>query len=156
MRIALTAFLSAASLCALATAASAQTVYYDTGAAPTIPSNTGAPLYSYHRTGAQPGVVGSCSIISGNRVCSAMPADDGSSAGYAYGGGGPVGALIGAPMMVLTAPFGGPGYAYGGSGATYAPATGTPAYSYKSQVGPQRGMFGHCRIFSGNRVCSTP
>ena len=48
MRYAL-AFISAASLCALATAVSAQE----------------APIYGYYRTAP----VGSCEMISGNRVC---------------------------------------------------------------------------------------
>ncbi len=142
MRIALTTLVSAATLCALATAGSAQD--YPFGG-PTIPSNTGAPLYSYHHTGPQPGSVGSCEIIAGNRVCSAAPA--------AYGDAwGPVGALIGAPFAVVGAPFGmmaGPPV----GGATYAPATGTPAYSYESHLGPQPGATGYCDIISGNRVC---
>ena len=59
MRTALTAFISAASFCAVATAASAQVATYPyygatpypyAGSAPTIPSHTGAPLYSYHHT----------------------------------------------------------------------------------------------------------
>ena len=43
------------------------------GSAPTIPSRVGAPLYAYHHTGPRPGVVGSCSIIAGNRVCTSVP-----------------------------------------------------------------------------------
>ena len=152
MRTALTALISAASLCAIATAASAQSapVYADGGWAgwgPTIPSHTGAPLYSYHRTAAVPAVVGSCQILAGNRVCSDTPADG--AAAY-----GPVGAVIAAPIMVAAAPFEmigvipAPNYGY-----TYAPATGAPAYAYGSQVGPQPGAVGSCSIISGNRVC---
>ena len=58
MRTALTAFISAASFCALAPVASAQT----------IPSNTGTPAYSYEsQVPAQPAAVGSRDIIAGNR-----------------------------------------------------------------------------------------
>jgi len=208
MRTALTAFISAASFCALATAASAQVVYpyygptpYPwSGSAPTIPSHTGAPLYSYHCTTAQPGVVGSCSVIAGNRVCSATPAGTDNPApayGYGYGAGGPIGAIVAAPFnaagAIVSAPVGGPyygnGYGYGyrnpvgaavaapveapgaiaaapfqavgafgapPAGATYAPATGTPAYSYESHVGARPGVVGHCDLIAGNRVCSAP
>jgi len=178
MRTALTAFISAASFWALASAASAQvapypyygapTPYPYSGSGPTIPSHTGAPLYSYHRTTAQPAAVGSCSIIAGNRVCSAMPAgtDNPAPYGYGYGAGGPIGALFAAPFnaagAIVSAPFGGPsygagyGYGYGNpaAGATYAPATGTPAYSYESHIGAQPGAVGHCDLIAGNRVCS--
>ena len=85
MRHAITAFISAASFYALATAAAAQVApmypYAYSGAAPTMPSNTGAPLYSYHHTGPRPGAVGRCEIIAGNRVCSGAPA------AYGYGHG---------------------------------------------------------------------
>jgi hypothetical protein len=87
-------------------------------------------------------------MLSGNRVCTNTPAP---SYGYGYG---PAGELIGAPVAILTAPFGffgGPQVA--SSGATYAPATGTPAYSYESHVPPQPGAVGYCDIISGNRVC---
>jgi hypothetical protein len=149
MRIALTAFVSAASLCALATAASAQDYPFG-GEAPTVASNTGAPLYSYHYTAPQPGAVGSCEVIAGNRVCNAGPA------GYGYDTmpGGPVGAVIGAPFAVIAAPFGmmgGPPMA--GAGGTYAPATGTPAYSYESHIAARPGAPGYCDIIAGNRVC---
>jgi hypothetical protein len=176
MRTALTAFISAASLCALATAASAQvapafpfpfgapTPYPYAGSAPTLPSNTGAPLYAYHHTQARPAAVGSCSIIAGNRVCSAMPAEgvNGNGTSYGYGYGGPLGAIVGAPVQaagaVVAAPFGTlaappAGTGYTGTGYTYAPATGTPAYSYESQVGPQRAAIGRCELIAGNRVC---
>ncbi len=130
MRNALTA-LCAASLCALAAPAMAQE----------YPSYGGAPAYRY----AAP--VGSCEMLSGNRVCTNTPAQY----GYGYG---PAGELIGAPVAIVTAPFGffgGPQVA--SSGATYAPATGTPAYSYESHVPPQPGAVGYCDIISGNRVC---
>jgi hypothetical protein len=199
MRTALTAFISAASFCALASAASAQvapypyygapTPYPYAGSAPTIPSNTGAPLYSYHRTTAQPAAVGSCSVIAGNRVCSTIPAGTDNPAPYGYGYGGPIGAMVAAPFnaagTIVAAPFGGSYYgnpvgamvaapinaagavatapfqavgAFGAppaaAGATFAPATGTPAYSYESHVGAQRGAVGHCELIAGNRVCS--
>ena len=164
MRNALTALISAASFCAVATAASAQMLYYpDNGAAPTVPSATGAPLYGYrHNTGPRPGVVGSCEIISGNRICFSGPM--GSDAGYAAGG--PMGAVVGAPFAIIAAPFtavgamGQPIVATGSyapaAGETYAPATGTPAYSYQSQVGAHPAWNGHCDVISGNRVCTTP
>ena len=144
MRNALTAFISAASFCALATAASAQTV----------PSHTGAPLYSYHRTAPQPGTVGSCDIIAGNRVCSAAPA----ASGYGFASFGPFGALVAAPLGVVAAPFGMVDTMKGqpvvaASGETYAPATGTPPYSYEGQLPPQSGAIGRCDIIAGNRVC---
>jgi hypothetical protein len=130
--------LCAASLFGLAAPAMAQEY-------PTVPDNTGAPLYSYRHTGPQPGVVGSCEILSGNRVCSDTPAGP----GY-----GPVGTLIGAPFAILRAPFGFlGGTRVASSGETYAPATGTPAYSYESHVPPQPGAVGYCDIISGNRVC---
>jgi hypothetical protein len=151
MKNALTAFASAASLCcALATAAWAQDYQYPYGGeAPTVPSNTGAPLYSYHNTAPQPGAVGSCEIISGNRVCNGNPA------GYTYDStpGGPVGSIIGAPFAMIAAPFGFVGGQPASSGATYAPATGTAPYSYGSSVPPQPGAVGYCDIISGNRIC---
>ena len=126
--------------------------YPYSGAAPTMPSNTGAPLYSYHRTGPRPGSVGSCEIIAGNRVCSGAPA------AYGYGHGGPVGAMVVAPLgAVVAAPFAAVGAMAAptvvGSGETIAPLTGTPVYSYESHVGPQPGAVGHCDLISGNRVC---
>ena len=154
MRNALTAFISAASFCVIATAASAQTT----------PDNTGAPLYSYRHASPRPAAVGSCEIVAGNRVCSAGPME-----GYSTGAGGPVGMLVGAPFAIVAAPFG----AFGGrtyaaqesigtpvapyGGATYAPATGAAIYSYESQVGSRYGAVGHCDLVAGNRVCmSTP
>ncbi len=133
MRNALTAFISAASFCALVTAASAQTV----------PPNPGAPLYSYYYTAPQPGAVGSCDIISGNRVCSAAPVGP----GYGVAPLGPVGALVGAPFTVLGAVTGPMiGQSVVASGETYAPATSRPPY-------PQPGSVGYCEMISGNRVC---
>jgi hypothetical protein len=143
MRNALMA-LCAASLCALAAPAMAQEYS-------TVPDNTGAPLYSYRHTAPQPAAVGSCEILSGNRVCTATPAGYGAEYGYGYG---PAGELIAAPVAIVTAPFGffgGPQVA--SSGATYAPATGTGTYSYESHVPPQPGAVGYCDIISGNRVC---
>jgi hypothetical protein len=198
MRIALTALVSGASFCALTTIATAQVVapYYGGYEGPTRPSLTGAPLYSYHNQSAQPGVVGSCQVISGNRVCFATPASAINAPGYGYGAygygyGGPIGAVVAAPFdaagavaagtlnatgavaaapvaatgAVVGAPYGygyapttvGYGYGYAPAyGATYAPATGTPVYSYESQVGPQPGIVGHCSMISGNRVCTMP
>ena len=90
MRHALTGLLSAASLCAFAGAipAAAQT--------PTIPSQTGAPAYSYHRTAPRPAVVGQCEVIAGNHVCNGAPAYG--SWAYGYPPGGPIGAAITAPV----------------------------------------------------------
>jgi hypothetical protein len=136
----------AASLCALATAAWAQDYPSPYAAtSPTIPSNTGAPLYSYHRTGPQPGAVGSCEVISGNRVCS-------DTAGYGYGYG-PADGIIGAPVAVIAAPFGFMNGTPAGSANTPASATGAPAYSYESHIPPQPGAVGYCDIVSGNHVC---
>jgi hypothetical protein len=153
MRNALTALISAASFCAIASAASAQVaVYpypYSSGAAPTVADTTGAPLYGYRQTPAQPAVVGSCDIIAGNRVCTS--GQMGPSYGYGYGG--PVGMIMGAPIAVVAAPF----TAFGMTGAnTVAPATGTAAYSYESHVPPQPGAVGHCDLISGNRICTMP
>ena len=79
--------------------------------------------------------------------------------GYGYPMAGPVGAVVGAPFAIVTAPFGGmggqPAAPYGE--ATYGPATGAPAYSYEGRIGPQPGAVGHCDLVAGNRVCqSTP
>ena len=151
MRNALTALISAASLCVMASAASAQVTYPYDGA--TVPDNTGAPLYGYRVTPAQPAVVGSCDIISGNRVCSS--GQMGPNNGYAYGG--PVGMLVGAPIAIVAAPFNGFGMTAAPVMAnTYAPATGTPTYSYETHVPPQPGAIGHCDLLSGNRVCTMP
>ncbi len=122
MRYAL-AFISAASLCALATAVSAQE----------------APIYGYYRTAP----VGSCEMISGNRVCGAAPA----TSGYGFAPLGPFGALVAAPVEVIGAPFGMAGQpVVAASGETYAPAVGTPVYGYP-------GAIGYCEMISGNRVC---
>jgi hypothetical protein len=86
-------------------------------------------------------------MLSGNRVCTDTPAQY----GYGYG---PAGELIAAPVAIVTAPFGFLGGSrVANSGATYAPATGTPAYSYESHVPPQPGAVGYCDIISGNHVC---
>ena len=163
MRTALIASVSAASLCALASAASAQTYYY--GAPQTIPQNTGTPAYSYEsHVAPQPAYNGSCDIIAGNRVCSGAPAGYGSSAyapsGYAPGLG-PVGAIVAAPFEIVAAPFGGFGRALAGgagtpivgSGMTNPAATGTKVSSYESHVGPQPGAVGYCSLISGNHIC---
>ncbi len=103
----------------------------------------------------QPAVVGSCDIISGNRICTSGQMGPTATPGYAYGG--PVGMIIGAPLAVVAAPFnaigmtGGPGF-----DNTAAPATGTATYSYESHVPPQPGAVGHCDLIAGNRVCSVP
>ncbi len=133
MRTALAAFISAASFCGFASAASAQT----------IPWNTGTPAYSYEsQVPPQPAFNGSCDIISGNRVCSGAPAGYAPS-GYATGYG-PVGSIIAAPFdmagTVVTAPFGAVG-------------AGTPVYSYGSHVPPPRGAIGYCDKISGNMIC---
>ncbi len=137
MRNALTVLVSAASFCAVATAASAQT----------IPDNTGAPAYSYRYTGAQPAMVGHCDIIAGNHVCFAGPMASG------YGYGGPIGAVVAAPFAVVEAPFNAVGAGMAPAGATYAPATGAPVYSYENRVPPQAGS---CNLIAGNRVCTVP
>ncbi len=154
MRTALIASISAASLCALASAASAQTYYY--GTPQTIPSNTGTPAYSYEsHVQRQPAFNGSCDIISGNRVCSGAPA------GYAPSGYapayGPIGAIVAAPFEIVAAPFGGFGGGAGtpmlAGGMTNPAATGTEVSSYESHVPPQPGAVGYCDLISGNRIC---
>ena len=168
MRTALTAFISAASLCALGSVASAQTYYY--GAPPTIASNTGTPAYSYEtQVPPQPAFNGSCDIISGNRVCSAAPAYVAPAPAYAPAYG-PLGAVVVAPFnaagTVLTAPFGmfgatpGTQVVYGNPGTPYIAgtmtnpaATGTKISSYESHVGVQPGAVGYCELISGNHVC---
>ncbi len=160
-------FISAASLCALASAASAQTYY---GGTPTVPSNTGTPAYSYESSvPPQPAAVGSCDIIAGNRVCSGQPAYAAPVVGYSPGYG-PVGAIVAAPFgvagTVLTAPFGmlganttpvaygmGSGTPYVGGSMTNPAATGTEIDSYESHVPPQPGAVGFCDLISGNHVC---
>ncbi len=159
MRTAL--FISAASFCALASVASAQT----------IPSNTGTPTYSYEsQVHAQPAAVGSCDIIAGNRICSGQPAYAAPVVGYAPGYG-PVGAIVAAPFnaagTAVTAPFGmfgaatgtpvvyggGAGAPYVGGSMTNPAATGTPIYSYENRVPPQPGVVGYCDLISGNHIC---
>jgi hypothetical protein len=82
--------------------------------------------------------------------------------GYGFSYRSPVAASIAAPFNaagnVVAAPFHAVGGALGGptyvsASATYASATGTPVYSYESQVGPQPGWVGHCDLIAGNRVC---
>ena len=146
MRNTLTALLSAASFCAFAGAipAAAQT--------PTIPSQTGAPAYSYDRTAPVPAPVGECQIIAGNRVCNGAPAY-----GYGYGPwangyapGGPIGAVVAAPVTaagaVVAAPF-------AGAAPTRPSLTGAPAYSYH-RTAPVPAVGGECQIIAGNRVCT--
>jgi hypothetical protein len=152
MRTALIASVSAASLCALASAASAQTYYY--GPPQTIAPNTGTPAYSYEtQVAPQPAFNGSCDIISGNRVCSGQPAGYAPAAGYAPGYG-PIGAIVAAPFEVVTAPFGAfGGTPYMGGGMTNPAATGTEKSSYESHVPPQPGAVGFCDLISGNHIC---
>jgi hypothetical protein len=163
MRTTLTALISAGSFCALASAASAQT----------IPSNTGAPPYSYEsQLPPQPAAVGSCDIVAGNRVCSANPTYAAPAPGYSPGYG-PVGAIVAAPFdaagTVVTAPFGmfgaapgtpvvyggGAGTPYVGGSMTNPAAAGTAIYSYESRVPPQPGAIGYCDLIAGNHVCFT-
>jgi hypothetical protein len=139
MRHTLTALLSAASICAFAgvVPASAQAIYGTpwpygvqsdySGPFPTVPSHTGTPAYSYeaHNAGPYPAATGSCSIIAGNRVCTAAPAY-----GYGYGYGGPFGlfgSAVAAPIdaagALAAAPFEAAGATAGAlTGAPYAPA----------------------------------
>ena len=99
------------------------------------------------------------SILFAAPICAfAVPALAQTAGGYDsnYGPMGPVGAAVAAPFnvagAVLAAPFGGMG-----GGMTYAPNTGTPPYSYGSQVPPAPAPVGHCDLISGNRVCfATP
>lgn len=152
MKNALTALISAASFCAMASAASAQVAAYPYPA-PTVADATGAPLYGYRVTPAQPAVVGSCDIISGNRICSSGQMGPTASSGYGYVG--PVGTIVGAPFAVVAAPF----TAFGMTSVmanTSAPATGTAVYSYENHVPPQPGAVGHCDLISGNRICTMP
>ena len=148
----ITSSISAASFCAIASAASAQVAVYPyPGEAPTVADTTGAPLYGYRQTAAQPATVGSCDIIAGNRVCTS------GQMGASYGYGGPIGAVVGAPFAIVAAPFN----AFGMTGTpvvsnTNAPDTGTPTYSYESHVPPQPGAVGHCDMISGNRICTMP
>ncbi len=165
MRHTLTALLSAASIVAFAGVipAAAQV--------PTIPSATGAPLYSYHHTGPVPAPGGECQIIAGNRVCFAAPVYGwGYGPGpYGYAPGGPAvaapfnaaGGLFAAPFAaagtLATAPVAATGAVVGAPvaavGHTVARRTGTPPYSYESRVAPGPAPVGSCDIVAGNRVC---
>ena len=112
MRHPLTALLSVGAICAFAsiTPALAQTVVAPApaygygygagpwpygpdstfaGAYPTIPSHTGTPAYSWDNEGPWPATGGECSILAGNRVCTAAPAY-----GYGYGPAGPFAAFV--------------------------------------------------------------
>jgi hypothetical protein len=161
MRQTFVAIFGAASIAALACAApaAAQTMYYDNGApwsaGPTVPSNTGAPAYSWHRTGPAPAVNGQCEIISGNHVCTSGP---GYGDGYGYAPGSMVAAPFDAAGMLVAAPMQAAGFVagaptYASPGYTVPQNTGTPAYSYASHVPPQPGVVGSCDIISGNHVC---
>jgi hypothetical protein len=155
MRHTLTALLSAASVCALAgvAPAAAQVFYGAPGpyAAPAPGAYTHypegglvkgqsvvPPQISYSlppsEEVAQPGVVGSCSLIAGNRVCTDTPAH-GYGYGYGYAApGGLFGGLIGAPFAaagtLAAAPFEAAGAVVG---APYAPA---PAPYGVAPMGP--------------------
>ncbi len=149
MRHTLTALVSAASICAFAgvAPAGAQAFYGAPG-----PYATPAPgPYTHYPEGglvkgdsvvppqisyslppseqvAQPGVVGSCSIIAGNRVCTDTPAYNPPQYGYGYGYGAPggfLGAAVGAPVAAAGALAAAPFEAAGAlTGAPYAPAPG--------------------------------
>ena len=135
MRTALTAFISAASFCALAPVASAQT---PSGYAPfgTVGSIVAAPF-------------GAAGTI--------LAAPFGT-----FGAGRTIAAPFDAAGTIVAAPFGTlrPGTPIGYvaetpvvGGMTNPAATGTPIYSYESHVPPQRGAVGYCDLISGNRVC---
>jgi hypothetical protein len=110
MKYGLTALLSAAALCAFAWAAPAAA---QVGAYPTVSSNTGAPLYAYHRTGAVPAPSGKCEIIAGNRVCTGAPAGT-YAYGYGFPGPFPFGAAVAAPVNAAGALVAAPLAATGG------------------------------------------
>lgn len=112
------------------------------GAAPTVPSATGAPLYSYRYTGPRPAVVGSCEIIAGNRVCNGAPAW-GYGPNYAYAPGGLFGAAIAAPVNAAATVAAAPVAAAGAvAAAPFAPVAPAPAF------------VGQCQMLAGNRVCT--
>jgi hypothetical protein len=152
MRHTLTALLSGASLCAFAGVipAAAQTYY---GTAPTIPSQTGAPAYSYHRTGPVPAPAGECQIIAGNRVCNAAPAYPvGYGYGYPYYGygypygyppGGPIGAAVAAPLATAGA-------------VAAAPLAATGALVGAPFAAAPRPEPAGCDKIAGNLVCHGP
>ncbi len=134
MRHTLTALLSAASICAFAgvVPAAAQTYYPEGGPVKglsVVPSQTAYSLPPSEET-AQPGIVGSCSIIAGNRVCTDTPANGygyGYGHGYgAYGEGGPLGAAVAAPFVAAGALAAVP---FEAAGATAGALTGAP-YPY--------------------------
>jgi len=167
MRHALTALLSAASICAIAgiVPASAQAFYGAPGPyASQVPGaythypegglvkgdSVVPPQISYSlppsEEVAQPAVVGSCSLISGNRVCTDTPAYTPPRYGYGYGApGGFLGAAVGAPLAaagaLAAAPFEAAGaltgapYAPGPYPAPYAAAPAYPGYA-TAPVGP--------------------
>ncbi len=96
-----------------------------------VPSGTAYSLPPSEQT-ARPGIVGSCSIIAGNRVCTDTPAYNAPAYGYGYGYGyggpfGMVGAAVSAPVnaagALAAAPFEAAGAVTGAvTGAPYAPA----------------------------------
>lgn len=152
MRNTLTALLSAASICAFAgvVPAAAQAFYGSPSpyavapgpyvAGPTKGESIVPPQISYSlppsEETARPGVVGSCSLLDGNRVCTdtpaygAGPAYGASGYGYGYGYGAPgglVGAAVAAPFAAAGAlaavPFEAAGATAGAlAGAPYEPA----------------------------------
>ena len=126
------------------------------GSAPTVPSATGAPLYSYHHTRPIPAAVGSCEIIAGNRVCNGAPAW-GYGPNYGYAAGGPIGAAITAPFNAAATVAAAPVAATGAVAAapTIPSATGAPAYSYSPAAqAPMPAVGGECQILAGNHVCT--
>ena len=157
MRNALTALISAASLCALH-----QPI--GSGRRLSLPIHRTAPTVANDvarrsmaigtpRRTRRGGKLRTLSRVTGSAASGQM----GSAAGYGYGYGGPIGAIVGAPFAVVAMPFN----AFGMTGApvmsnTVAPATGTPPYSYESHVAPQPAVLGHCDLIAGNRVCSMP
>jgi hypothetical protein len=129
MKHAVTALLSAASLCAFA------------WAAPAAAQTMRAPLHP-------PAPIGECQMIAGNHVCFAGPS-------YAYGyygpgyapPGGPIGAAVAAPVAAAGAVVGGTAAAAGQIAAApfWAPPA-APVYAYN---GPPT-----CSMIAGNRVCT--
>ena len=130
MRHTLTALLSVASIGAFAGVipAAAQT---------TIPSATGAPLYSYHRTGPVPAPAGECQIIAGNRVCNGAPA---SWWGY---GPGPYGYAPGGPAVA--APFNAAGTLFAAPFAAAGNLATAPVAATGAVVGDRSPRLANCR-----------